>query len=223
MKYNWDIERVEYAVSRSKNFCETLRHLGVPVRGNNISTLKRKILEYGLSIGHFSGRREVRGEEHFAYKDAASYLSYGTNIQSSKLRDKLLRENILEHRCHICGGREWMGKPIPLQLHHIDGDFRNNSIENLQLLCPNCHAQTENYRGKSLKTPRHHCISCGAEISRNARYCKSCCNKNRRVLFVSDKQLVDDWKEYGHYLPIAKKYGVSDKTVSKRLKKLLKK
>ena len=54
------------------------------------------------------------------------------------------------HACENCGKKEWLGKPIPLEVHHLDGDKLNNELSNLQLLCPNCHALTDNYRGKNI-------------------------------------------------------------------------
>jgi len=54
-----------------------------------------------------------------------------------------------EKRCENCGNTEWLGKPIPLEVHHKDGNRQNNSYDNLQLLCCNCHAQTDNFRGKA--------------------------------------------------------------------------
>lgn len=67
---------------------------------------------------------------------------------SYKLKLRLLKENIKEHKCEKCNNIIWLDYKIPLELHHINGDTHDNRIENLQLLCPNCHALTENYRGK---------------------------------------------------------------------------
>ncbi|MDX1993356.1 MAG: DUF2116 family Zn-ribbon domain-containing protein [bacterium] len=61
-------------------------------------------------------------------------------------RRRILVEEI-GHRCEVCGLSEWMGKPIPIELDHINGDSDNNSRENLRLICPNCHAQTDTYKG----------------------------------------------------------------------------
>lgn len=72
-------------------------------------------------------------------------------FQSHKLKLRLLKEEFKQHQCENCGLKEWLSKPIPLELHHIDGDKFNNSFENLQLLCPNCHALTDNYRAKNIK------------------------------------------------------------------------
>ena len=79
------------------------------------------------------------------------YLENSQDIQSNKVRLKLLKEGYKEYKCECCGLTEWMGKPIPLELHHIDGNHHNNTIENYSLLCPNCHALTDSYRGKNSK------------------------------------------------------------------------
>ena len=51
------------------------------------------------------------------------------------------------HKCECCGLTEWLGQPIALELHHINGITTDNRLDNLVILCPNCHAQTDNYRG----------------------------------------------------------------------------
>lgn len=78
------------------------------------------------------------------------YLNKSIDIQSNKVRKKLLQEGYKEHRCEKCGQTEWLGRPIPLELHHIDGNKKNNTLENFQLLCPNCHAFTDSYKGKNI-------------------------------------------------------------------------
>lgn len=71
--------------------------------------------------------------------------------QTYKLKNRLLLEGIKENKCEICGITEWNGNPISMELHHIDGNRFNHSLENLQMLCPNCHSQTETFRAKNLK------------------------------------------------------------------------
>jgi len=71
--------------------------------------------------------------------------------QSNKLRTRLLNEGVKERKCEICNLTEWNGNPIPLEVNHIDGNRHNHILENLEILCPNCHAQTDTYRGKNVK------------------------------------------------------------------------
>ena len=70
--------------------------------------------------------------------------------QSNKLRRRLLHDGVKPPVCEQCSLEHWNGLPIPLELEHCDGDKRNNTIQNLRMLCPNCHAQTNTYRGLNI-------------------------------------------------------------------------
>jgi DNA-binding CsgD family transcriptional regulator len=67
------------------------------------------------------------------------------------LKLRLIAEGIKEGRCELCGTSEWLGQPLTMALHHVNGDRLDNRIENLQLLCPNCHSQTDSYGGRNAK------------------------------------------------------------------------
>lgn len=87
---------------------------------------------------------------HRANKKPIEYfLTKNKSCSTSSLRNRLLDEQHFARQCCNCDLTEWLGHPIPLELHHIDGDKLNNSLSNLTILCPNCHAQTKNYRGKN--------------------------------------------------------------------------
>lgn len=88
------------------------------------------------------------------YKPVKEYLIKGKQTHLGRLKSKLFLENYKEKRCEICLNDMWNGNPIPLELHHIDGDSLNNELTNLQILCPNCHAQTENYKNKNKNSTR---------------------------------------------------------------------
>lgn len=74
------------------------------------------------------------------------------HYQSFKLKNKLFKFGYKENKCEICGVNKWMGKDINCELDHIDGDRTNHKLENLRILCPNCHSQTETFRSKNIKT-----------------------------------------------------------------------
>jgi heterodisulfide reductase subunit B len=76
------------------------------------------------------------------------------NYERTHLKQRLLQENIKENKCENCGIEEWLEKKLNMQLHHKDGNGKNNSLDNLQMLCPNCHAQTETYSGKNAKNKK---------------------------------------------------------------------
>ena len=70
--------------------------------------------------------------------------------QTNKLRRRLLLDGVKAPVCEQCGIDQWNGQPAPLELDHCDGNRRNNTIQNLRILCPNCHAQTDTYRGLNI-------------------------------------------------------------------------
>ena len=106
--------------------------------------LKKMDIQYD---GNQAGKGLVKDSGH--YMTLADYLANSQDVQTNKIRLKLLREGYKEYKCERCGLTEWLGQPIALEVHHIDGDRTNNTIENFQLLGPNCHAQTDSYRGKN--------------------------------------------------------------------------
>lgn len=70
-------------------------------------------------------------------------------FQTNKLKQRLLNEGVMENKCSCCGISEWNNKPITMQLDHIDGNSKNHLLENLRMLCPNCHSQTDTWCGKN--------------------------------------------------------------------------
>jgi hypothetical protein len=75
-------------------------------------------------------------------------------FQTNKLRKRLLKDGLFKEECCICKLTEWNGKPIPLELDHINGINNDHRLCNLRIICPNCHAQTDTYKGKNIKNAR---------------------------------------------------------------------
>ena len=99
-------------------------------------------------VGNQSGKGFHKNNAKMNLED---YLQNSKDIQSNKVRKKLLEENIKPYKCEMCGLTEWLGQPIPLELHHKDGNKTHNEISNYILLCPNCHSFTDSYRGKNCR------------------------------------------------------------------------
>jgi hypothetical protein len=111
--------------------------------GNN--AIKEMIDLYGFDTSHFF---ELNGVSHNKGQYDYDRFQKGRYIKNGNSTDALIA--LRGHQCENCHNSEWIGQKIPLEVHHIDGDRMNNELTNLQLLCPNCHALTENYRGKNI-------------------------------------------------------------------------
>ena len=116
--------------------------------GCNYRTIDPLLERLGIT---YSGNQGGKGfsRETNKYVPLMEYLQTSADVQSNKVRIKLLKEGYKEYRCECCGLDTWMSNPIPLELHHKDGNRYNNTLENFQLLCPNCHAQTDSWRRKN--------------------------------------------------------------------------
>ena len=143
---------------------------------------------------------------------------------SRKSNYKNLMNAGIPYKCDICGIVNWNGGEIKLQIHHKDGNRLNNEIENLQILCPNCHSQTDTWCSKNRKQTKKTCLKCGKEIAKGTitGICRTCTNKIQweNSKCPSKEQLLKDCMNLHSYLQISKKYNVSDKTVRKWCKKL---
>ena len=93
--------------------------------------------------------KDLKKSRRNDYMDLETYLKESQDIQTNKIRIKLIRDGYKEVKCENCGLTSWLGQEIPLEVHHKDGNRHNNVIENFELLCPNCHALTNSYRGKN--------------------------------------------------------------------------
>ena len=143
-------EKLEEAVKNSLSIAEVLKYLNIIPAGGNYRTIHRYIREWNIDTSHFTGQLWNKGGHRICNpaKPISEILTENSEYQSYKLARRLLKEKIKEYKCELCGNTEWMNKPIPLELHHINGIHTDNRLENLQLLCPNCHALTDNYRNR---------------------------------------------------------------------------
>jgi hypothetical protein len=82
-----------------------------------------------------------------------TYLVRGRRTNRTHLKARLLTQGLKSNVCEDCGLTEWRGKPLTMALHHVNGDALDNRLDNLVLLCPNCHAQTENFSGRNRGQP----------------------------------------------------------------------
>lgn len=149
-------EELQIAVRDSFSIAEVCRKVGLKPAGGKYSTLKKRFHEWNICTDHFRGQGWNVGLKFVPRKakPLEDILKKGSHYQAYKLKRRLLQAGIKEAVCEECDLATWNNQPIPLELHHVNGDRHNNRIENIQLLCPNCHAQTHNYRGKNIRVAR---------------------------------------------------------------------
>lgn len=150
-KYNWNRELLESTVKQSTCWLDWLRLLGIPTPGNNFKTLKAKAKLYNIDTSHFNSNyaRTHRGLRVIKNREDNQIFSEGAPIKKSTVKQAYI-DRILNGVpcCECCGIKTWNNKDIVFQLHHKDGNPKNHRIENLILLCPNCHSQTDNFSNK---------------------------------------------------------------------------
>lgn len=140
-------DRLRAAVAVSTSIKDVVRHLGISQVGGNQTHISRRIAVLGIDTSHFSPARKGRPKGSLGSPLTLRSPEDG-RIPGERLLRALLLTGVNEV-CAVCGtGTEWNSKPLRLEVDHISGDWWDNRPENLQLLCPNCHATTDTYRGR---------------------------------------------------------------------------
>jgi len=218
-------ENFEQVVKNSNNISDTCRNLGLSTLYGNRQTVKKYIEKYNLDISHF--KVHINNSGNFKKKDLKDILVKNSSFDTTHLKHRLYKEGIKEKICEKCGQDEnWKGTKISLILDHINGINTDNRIENLRILCPNCNAGLETHGGKNNKTyyrntyqKKYYYCDCGEQITKGSKRCKKCYDiAQRKVERPSYEQLIQDIRET-NYTQTGKKYGVSDNTIRKWIKK----
>ena len=138
-------QEIEQFVKESVSYAQLAKRIGyddVSKNGSAYRAVHEMVDTLNLDISHFKG--QSWNKNNFDY----SRFTYGKKIKSSNAVDAIIA--LRGHKCEMCGLMKWRGEPIPLEIHHIDGQELNSELDNLLLICPNCHALTDNYRGRNI-------------------------------------------------------------------------
>jgi hypothetical protein len=231
---------IQDAVSNSKTFSDVYRNLNLKINGGSYNWMKNLIRKFGIDTSHFLTRSEIGKlgstiqRKNYIYSLTKSKdISRSGRIGASRLQNFMAFQGI-KHKCNCCGLTEWNGKPIRLDIDHIDGNPEHNHIDNLQFLCPNCHRQkTIQYSPSFLlekaetvfKSSRrlepkkkNFCLDCGCEVTKEAERCMSCSKKG---FFKINWPSNSDMEKLVWEIPtsiLSKQLGVSDTAISRHCK-----
>lgn len=153
-KRSWTLEQLREAVLSSTSYRQVLKCLDLQQAGGNYQQLKKYIAENNLSTRHFKGRAWNKGMIGIGKPlySMDEILVRNSLYQSHKLKIRLFQDSLKKPQCELCG---WAKRAddgrLPLELDHINGDRNDNRLENIRILCPNCHSLQPTHRAKNRK------------------------------------------------------------------------
>ncbi|WP_345043936.1 hypothetical protein [Arthrobacter methylotrophus] len=217
-------------VEASHTMRDILRGLGYGTSSGSMGPyIRARAEKEGISLGHLTGRSVVRAS-WYQYPLDEILVENSSYLNRSHLKVRLIKAGLLRHECYECGlPPVWKGKPLTLQLDHVNGVNNDNRIGNLRFLCPNCHSQTPTHSGRnavhyvavappSRKPKVARLCECGAEISKTADRCRVCFLKSReRTEWPSHTDLLELVDRMG-FVRAGASLGVSDNAVRNRIR-----
>lgn len=218
------LESLQKLLNNSSSFVEVLTSLGLSAHSGNHRTLHQRIEQDNLNIEILKDRRKekIRLTNKKRQIDITDIFVINSDFSTKTAKSKVIQENLITYKCESCGNEgSWNGKKLVLQLEHKNGDSKDNRLENLCFLCPNCHSQTETYSGKNTRKPKKvkFCL-CGKEIRHTSTSCVKCAsNREHLQKFYVDKEDLEKMVNTLPFTQIGKIFGVSDNAVRKRCKR----
>jgi len=218
-------EQVRAAVPNARCYSDVLRAIGLRVAGGNFATIKKYIDEiWRIPTDHFDPRAAssvgLRRRQPVALREV---LVLDSSYNRGDLKRRLYAEGLKARVCELCAQtEEWNGRRMSLILDHVNGDARDNRLENLRIVCPNCNATLETHcgRNKPRGRPPIECRHCGGLFRMTyagQRFCSQRCaglHQPRRVERPPYEQLLAEITETS-YVAVGRKYGVSDNAIRK--------
>lgn len=229
---------------------DLLRKLNLRLTGGNHQNIRAWVSHYDLDASHFkrvpwskglnssSDARILLSAKSRSYINSDLFKENAPPYSSTRLKRRFVSAGYAENKCKVCGITSWLGEPLTLHLDHINGIHNDNRVENLQILCPNCHQQTKTWGNKagyakgeradlgsvvgffpfvgSNPTPVSVC-ACGRRKTKRSRSCKSCLYFQRRKVDRPSLAALLEEIEATSMAAVARKYGVTVSSVKRWL------
>jgi hypothetical protein len=187
--YKISKQELDNVVKKSMSLTQVLQGLQINYSsGSNFDKLKKLLDFYQVDYKHISiGIHHAKGKSNLANIKRTPLneilIENSKFKNSTSLKKRLLREGILKNICDVCGlSDEWNGQKLVLQMDHINGKHSDNRLENLRIICPNCHTQTKTYAGRKFYLEEiRKCKNCKKPRHRNSKsgLCFECYNEQK--------------------------------------------
>lgn len=225
------------AIEDSSSIKEVLGKLGLRAAGGNYKSLRDKAAQFEIELPSWDYSKNVVKAKKFT--DSEVFVENSSYVNRLSLKRRLYNMGIKEECTECGGGPEWNGIPLTLQLEHINGVHNDNRLENLTILCPNCHSQTPTYAGKKTtaeiaKTLRASlirkaerkgltgfCSDCSKEITGEAKRCIKCESKSRYSTSYPDIDVLVGQVMESSFDKVGRSLGVSGSAVRKHVANLV--
>ncbi len=226
---------LEPLIAQSVSWAEVCRRAGVAPATGTQSHITKVAKIFNLDYSHFLGTSWNKGKRLPCKRPIEYYLTTNSTTKSHMVRQRLIADGIKEAKCEICGISEWNGRPAPLELDHINSDHCDNRLENLQIICANCHAQITNLRReersppaareqrRKIKIRTNACVDCGVAVLSRSKRCVAChlATPRAKIQWPPIEELQQRLAA-SNYSALARELGVTDNAIRRHIQRRLK-
>ena len=212
--------QLEEAIADASSQADVIRKLGLRVNNGNYESIRYWALQYDLELPSYDSKNNTRAAiKKNSYTDD-EYFVENSRRSGPSTRKRLVSRGVKDE-CECGQGPVWNGQPLTLQIDHIDGNKFNNKIDNLRIICPNCHTQTKTYANNGTRAvAQYNYCECGKQINKLSARCNSCESKTRigktLIEFPPIEDIIAMVKET-NWTKAAKEIGCSDNAIRKHL------